>query len=68
MPWCGISKPTPASDEEAMQSLDALLQSHGISDPEAIHSLADKFLCDLLRSLGYVMTVDYFESLEKWYS
>lgn len=38
------------------------------NDTEVAHYLADKVLCDLLESLGYVELVEEFNNLEKWYA
>jgi hypothetical protein len=37
-------------------------------DPEIEHQLADKYLCELLKKLGYADVVSAFESLIKWYA
>ena len=39
---------------------------HG--DTEAAHDNADKILCELLTSLGYVKTVEAWNSVDKWYA
>ena len=35
---------------------------------EELHINADQILLDLLRSLGYVKTVEAFQKLYKWYA
>lgn len=37
-------------------------------DVEAEHMIADQFMCDLLRKLGYSELVDFIESQERWYA
>ena len=39
-----------------------------LDDKEDAHILADKVLCDLLESLGYVEIVEEFNSIHKWYA
>jgi hypothetical protein len=52
---------------EVLSNLEELYAANG-GDTEAIHVLADGYLCDFLRVLGYNNIVDAYESLEKWYA
>jgi hypothetical protein len=53
------------TDEEAAAQIKERC-SHG--DTEAAHGVADDILCDLLKSLGYVKTVEAWEAVDKWYA
>jgi hypothetical protein len=54
----------PLTDEQALDALKALM----VDDMEDDHVMADRFLCELLESLGYGKTVDFYKSLDKWYA
>ena len=39
-----------------------------MGDPEAQHGKADALMTKTLRSLGYEVGADVFDSMKKWYS
>ena len=44
------------------------LNTKQTGDIEKDHVIADKFMYDLLRKLGYSELVDFIESQERWYA
>lgn len=56
----------PLTDKKTAQCL-ADETEYMVGDPKALHFYADKFLCDILKSHGYVDTVYLFETMEKLY-
>jgi len=56
----------PLTDAAAAQTL-ADETEHMIGDPTVLHRHADEFLCDILKSHGYLETVYLFETMEKLY-
>ena len=38
------------------------------ADPEAMHTEADKLLCEILRFHGYGEVVDIFDAMDIWYA
>lgn len=59
-----MSQPSIPSDEEAA----ILIKDCSRYDTEAAHCYADDMLCQLLKQLGYIKTVEAFEALDKWYA
>lgn len=59
----GVMEPEEFADK--MKNLDHLYEVEK-SDPEAFHCEADRFICELLRALGYSDGVDVFENAETW--
>lgn len=59
---------TLLDDKDVCARLQAIDQRYGYEDDEEIfHKEADKVLCELLESLGYKETVEYFKKHPKWY-
>ena len=56
----------PLSDKRAAQCLADETEDM-VGDPTELHFYADKFLCELLTTLGYSETVYLFETMEKLY-
>ena len=44
-----------------------MIQETHKGDVEHAHVTADKYLCNLLKELGYDRVVDEYEKIEKWY-
>lgn len=60
---------TPEEFADKMRKIPDFLNDLGIPwDNEDSHMLADQYLCDMLRELGYDEGVDIFEAMKKWYA
>lgn len=60
---------TPEEFAAKMRNIPKTLDSHGRPwDAEDSHILADDYMCDLLRELGYEEGVYIFENMNKWYA
>lgn len=60
---------TPEEFANKMHDIPKLLDSLGMPwDAEDSHRLADDYMCDLLRELGYEEGVYIFENMNKWYA
>lgn len=59
---------TLLDDKDVCARLQAIDQRYGYEDDEEVfHKEADNVLCELLESLGYKETVEYFKKHPKWY-
>lgn len=54
-----------STDEEAAAIMRGIA---GIGDTEIAHGAADRMLAELLVSLGFKLTVEAYESVNKWYA
>lgn len=60
---------SPKEFAEAMRNIPEVLNKRGHQwDQEDSHIVADSYMCELLRELGYGEGVDVFENMSKWYS
>lgn len=60
---------TPEEFATKMRNIPKTLDSYGMPwDAEDSHILADDYMCDLLRELGYEEGVYIFENMNKWYA
>lgn len=53
------------TDDDYAKQIEAL---ENTGDQEMAHADADDLLCSILKSLGYVKTVEAFNNLSKWYA
>ncbi len=58
------------TDDEIKKRMDEItsLDAGGRGDTEAVHSMADSLLCEILFDEGYQDVFDWFNSLKKWYA
>lgn len=60
---------TPEEFADKMREIPNILNERGRSwDKEDSHRIADAYMCELLRELGYDEGVKIFENMPKWYS
>jgi hypothetical protein len=60
---------TPEEFAEMMRNIPKTLDERKMPwDEEDSHRLADAYMCDLLRELGYGKGIDIFENMAKWYA
>ena len=60
---------SPEEFADKMRKIPDILDDFGVPwDREDSHRLADEYLCDMLRELGYEEGADIFESMPKWYA
>ena len=55
------------TDEQKAKQLKELQEKYKY-DVETCHLEEDRFLCNLLKELGYVKTVEQYEETLKWYT
>ena len=56
-------------DKMAKEATERMVEiSRIVGDTESAHVLADRLMCEILRSEGYGELVSIFEAMDRWYA